>query len=60
MLHAKGVCIANALGGKPHLDLSLASHSNYSKLVSQVTSVKCEIKANASVTWDFSPKSLQR
>jgi len=55
MLHAIGVCIANALGGYAILGLPLASQSNYSKLVSQVTLVKCEIKANASAVRDFSP-----
>ena len=44
MLHANGVCIANACDeGKPFLTLPLLLKSNYSKSVSYASSVKCEI-----------------
>ena len=39
---------------------SLAIKSNYSKRRFSGVFGKCEIKANASATRDFSPKSLQR
>lgn len=44
------ICGWNAVSNFP-----LLLHSNYSKQISEVFSVKCEIKANASLKPDFSP-----
>ena len=60
MLHAKGVCIANALGGNTVFEaFPFASQSNLFQISFPDIFGKCEIKANASETQDFSPKPMQ-
>jgi len=59
MLHAKGVCIATFVGGLPFSTSPRFLIRTIPKEVFQASSVKCEIKANASATRDFSPKPLQ-
>ena len=58
MLHAKGVCIANVLGGNHSWFPLCFFNRTIPKQISEVFSVKCDIKANASATQDFSPKPI--
>jgi hypothetical protein len=60
MLHAISVCIATFVSRNHSWFPLCFFNRTIPKQISEVFSVKCDIKANASATQDFSPKPIAK